>query len=79
MGARQTAMDAMAIALVEAGRVQAGKRGEVPVGAALLSAAGWHVARLRGQRRSRRTQDASAHAELIVMRDRRPRSWARRV
>ena len=54
----------MAIALEQARA--AGKRGEVPVGAALLSAAGELLACAGNQVEAE--QDASAHAELIVMR-----------
>ena len=57
-------MDAMAIALQEARR--AASRGEVPIGAALVAADGTLLA--RGSNRVEADHDASAHAELIVMR-----------
>ena len=57
-------MDAMAIALEEARRAAA--RGEVPVGAALVAADGTLLA--RGGNRVEADHDASAHAELVVMR-----------
>ncbi len=58
-------MDAMAIALEQAHA--AAKRGEVPVGAALLSENGALLACAGNQVEA--DQDASAHAELIVMRE----------
>jgi cytosine deaminase len=57
-------MDAMGIALEEAAAAAA--RGEVPVGAALVSADGRLLA--RGGNQVEATHDASAHAELVVMR-----------
>ncbi len=57
-------MDAMAIALEQARA--AATRGEVPVGAALVSAAGELLACAGNQVEAE--QDASAHAELVVMR-----------
>ena len=54
----------MAIALEEARR--AAGRGEVPVGAALVSADGSLLA--QGGNRVEADRDASAHAELLVMR-----------
>ena len=54
----------MAIALEEARR--AASRGEVPVGAALLAADGTLLA--RDGNRVEADRDASAHAELVVMR-----------
>ncbi len=58
-------MDAMAIALEEAGMAAA--RGEVPVGAALLAEDGTLLA--RGGNQVESGHDASAHAELLVMRE----------
>ncbi|WP_158742137.1 nucleoside deaminase [Acidisphaera sp. L21] len=57
-------MDAMAIALQEAHSAAA--RGEVPVGAALVAPDGTLIARAGNQVEA--THDASAHAELLVMR-----------
>ncbi len=63
----------MSLALVEARR--AGKAGEVPVGAVLVSATGEVLA--RGGNRRERDQDPLAHAELVVLRraSRKLRSW----
>jgi cytosine deaminase len=58
-------MDAMAIAIEEARAAAA--RGEVPVGAALLSPGGAVLARAGNAVEA--AHDASAHAELIVMRE----------
>ena len=57
-------MDAMAIALEEARAAAA--RGEVPVGACVLSPAGEVLARAGNTVEA--THDASAHAELLAMR-----------
>ena len=57
-------MDGMAIALEEARA--AGGRGEVPVGACVLSPTGELLA--RAGNRVEATHDASAHAELLAMR-----------
>ena len=57
-------MDGMAVALDEARAAAA--RGEVPVGACVLSAAGELLARAGNEVEAR--HDASAHAELLAMR-----------
>ena len=57
-------MDAMQIALEEARA--AGARGEVPVGACVVSPGGELLARAGNQVEA--TADASAHAELLAMR-----------
>ena len=57
-------MDAMAIALEQAR--EAAARGEVPVGAVLLSAQGTLLAAAGNQVEA--GHDASAHAEMVVMR-----------
>ena len=72
-------MDAMQIALEEARA--AGARGEVPVGACVMSPGGEVLA--RAGNRVEATQDASAHAELLAMRAAavcwdRPGWWAAR-
>jgi cytosine deaminase len=57
-------MDAMAVALEQAR--QAGARGEVPVGAALLGPDGSLLA--ADGNRTEAAHDASAHAEMLVLR-----------
>ncbi len=57
-------MDAMSLALEEA--VAAGARGEVPVGAVVVSAAGELLARAGNSVEAER--DASCHAEMAAMR-----------
>jgi len=63
--ANLTSDDAMALALAEA--EAAGSRGEVPVGAVLLSASGELLARDGNRIVERR--DPTAHAEMLVLRE----------
>jgi tRNA(adenine34) deaminase len=72
---KHTGMDAMEIALAEARA--AAERGEVPVGAVVLGPDGTVLA--RAGNRTEAAHDASAHAELLALRDAARRRGAPRL